>query len=245
MRFITKVWHPNVSSANGAICLDILKEQWSPALSLKTALLSVQALLSSPEPDDPQAGSDPHFARHTVWAFQLCDKPKSACWRQLVVQCPSAYHLARGGAAVTRAPNSMPLRHAPPPRRATPSPSTARSVTRPPTNSPHPPYPPRSLPGRSLPRGRGGGAAVPARAGPVQRHRQVLDGELRHGQGGRARAPGSRLHFPFHLDSSRCSCDFVPEPTQVIPTRHSCCGLVSQPTQAIPTCCTPKSLKLS
>lgn len=54
MRFITKVWHPNVSSANGAICLDILKEQWSPALSIKTAMLSVQALLSSPEPGDPQ-----------------------------------------------------------------------------------------------------------------------------------------------------------------------------------------------
>lgn len=54
MRFITKVWHPNVSSANGAICLDILKEQWSPALSIKTAMLSVQALLSSPEPSDPQ-----------------------------------------------------------------------------------------------------------------------------------------------------------------------------------------------
>lgn len=54
MRFITKVWHPNVSSQNGAICLDILKDQWSPALTLKTALLSVQALLSSPEPDDPQ-----------------------------------------------------------------------------------------------------------------------------------------------------------------------------------------------
>jgi len=54
MRFITKVWHPNVSSQNGAICLDILKDQWSPALTLKTALLSIQALLSSPEPDDPQ-----------------------------------------------------------------------------------------------------------------------------------------------------------------------------------------------
>eukprot|EP00897_Mesotaenium_endlicherianum_P004519 jgi/Mesen1/4095/ME000214S03278 len=54
MQFVTKVWHPNVSSQNGAICLDILKDQWSPALTLKTALLSLQALLSMPEPDDPQ-----------------------------------------------------------------------------------------------------------------------------------------------------------------------------------------------
>ncbi|KXZ54667.1 hypothetical protein GPECTOR_4g733 [Gonium pectorale] len=54
MKFVTKVWHPNVSSQSGAICLDILKEQWSPALTLKTALLSLQALLSSPQPDDPQ-----------------------------------------------------------------------------------------------------------------------------------------------------------------------------------------------
>ncbi|KAK4375773.1 hypothetical protein RND71_006450 [Anisodus tanguticus] len=54
MRFATKVWHPNISSQSGAICLDILKDQWSPALTLKTALLSIQALLSAPEPDDPQ-----------------------------------------------------------------------------------------------------------------------------------------------------------------------------------------------
>lgn len=56
MRFDTKVWHPNVSSANGAICLDILKDEWSPALTLRTALLSLQALLSCPNPDDPQDG---------------------------------------------------------------------------------------------------------------------------------------------------------------------------------------------
>jgi ubiquitin-conjugating enzyme (huntingtin interacting protein 2) len=33
---------------------DILKDQWSPALTIKTAMLSLQALLSAPEPDDPQ-----------------------------------------------------------------------------------------------------------------------------------------------------------------------------------------------
>lgn len=54
MRFETRLWHPNVSSQTGAICLDILKDQWSPALTIRTALLSLQALLSMPEPDDPQ-----------------------------------------------------------------------------------------------------------------------------------------------------------------------------------------------
>ena len=54
MKFTTKVWHPNVSSQTGAICLDILKDKWSPALTIKTALLSLQALLCAPEPDDPQ-----------------------------------------------------------------------------------------------------------------------------------------------------------------------------------------------
>jgi ubiquitin-conjugating enzyme (huntingtin interacting protein 2) len=33
---------------------DILKDQWSPALTIKTALLSLQALMCSPEPKDPQ-----------------------------------------------------------------------------------------------------------------------------------------------------------------------------------------------
>jgi ubiquitin-conjugating enzyme (huntingtin interacting protein 2) len=51
---LLSVWHPNISSVTGAICLDILKDQWSPALTMKTALLSLQALMCSPEPNDPQ-----------------------------------------------------------------------------------------------------------------------------------------------------------------------------------------------
>ncbi|KAI4147013.1 MAG: hypothetical protein LQ340_005727 [Diploschistes diacapsis] len=54
MRFDTKVWHPNVSSQTGAICLDTLSSAWSPVLTIKSALLSLQSLLSTPEPKDPQ-----------------------------------------------------------------------------------------------------------------------------------------------------------------------------------------------
>jgi len=54
VRFTTLLWHPNVSSVTGAICLDILSSKWAAAMTLRTVLLSIQALLESPEPDDPQ-----------------------------------------------------------------------------------------------------------------------------------------------------------------------------------------------
>eukprot|EP00921_Rhytidocystis_pertsovi_P003020 GHVQ01005032.1.p1 GENE.GHVQ01005032.1~~GHVQ01005032.1.p1 ORF type:complete len:140 (+),score=18.76 GHVQ01005032.1:342-761(+) len=50
MKFASKIWHPNISSQTGAICLDILKKEWSPALTIRTALLSIQAMLSDPQP---------------------------------------------------------------------------------------------------------------------------------------------------------------------------------------------------
>ncbi|KAJ1564039.1 ubiquitin-conjugating enzyme E2 N, partial [Nowakowskiella sp. JEL0078] len=54
VRFLNKIYHPNIDKL-GRICLDILKDKWSPALQIRTVLLSIQALLSAPNPDDPLA----------------------------------------------------------------------------------------------------------------------------------------------------------------------------------------------
>ncbi|KAK3261431.1 E2 ubiquitin-protein ligase peroxin 4 [Cymbomonas tetramitiformis] len=53
VRFVTKVFHPNVHFKTGEICLDILKNAWSPAWTLQSVCRAVIALMSQAEPDSP------------------------------------------------------------------------------------------------------------------------------------------------------------------------------------------------
>lgn len=51
--FVTPVVHANVALRSGEVCLDLLKDAWTPAYSVLECVRAVRVLLSYPETDSP------------------------------------------------------------------------------------------------------------------------------------------------------------------------------------------------
>ncbi|CAG8207468.1 unnamed protein product [Penicillium nalgiovense] len=49
--FKTKIWHPNMEELTGAVCVDTLKRDWQPNLTLRDVLVTISCLLIYPNPD--------------------------------------------------------------------------------------------------------------------------------------------------------------------------------------------------
>jgi ubiquitin-conjugating enzyme E2 S len=49
-QFRTRLWHPNIDEATGAVCVETLKRDWTSTLKLRDVLVTISCLLIQPNP---------------------------------------------------------------------------------------------------------------------------------------------------------------------------------------------------
>lgn len=71
IKFKTKIYHPNISTVDGSVFVDILGRMWCPALTISTLLVSIQSLLTDPNPED---SVEPEIGREYINDREKFDK---------------------------------------------------------------------------------------------------------------------------------------------------------------------------
>ena len=66
---LTKIYHPNIDF-QGNVCLNILKEDWKPTLSILTCVAGVYYLFTDPNPNDPLNHEAANVMRDNLETFK-------------------------------------------------------------------------------------------------------------------------------------------------------------------------------
>ncbi|KAI9845308.1 MAG: ubiquitin-conjugating enzyme E2 S [Sclerophora amabilis] len=67
--FRTRIWHPNVEEYTGAVCVDTLKRDWKPELTIRDVLITISCLLIHPNPNSALNSSAGQLLQEDYDAF--------------------------------------------------------------------------------------------------------------------------------------------------------------------------------